>query len=134
MHERRGDLSRSSRDGALGRVKQHIATGYPVAVQVTVVRPGATGELAGLPRFGIGNAAARAVAFTMRPQSRPRHSRYRGASRRRDNKGDPVLGYNQLVDHVGIHGQRSLTEALNKDSLVQQKEYPAESLSKSRES
>ncbi|MQM18820.1 hypothetical protein Taro_051818 [Colocasia esculenta] len=26
--------------------------------------------------------------------------------------------YNQLVDHVGIHGQRRLTEALNKDSLV----------------
>ncbi|MQM19809.1 hypothetical protein Taro_052822 [Colocasia esculenta] len=35
-----------------------------------------------------------------------------------------VLGYNQLVDHVGTHGQRRLTEALNKDSLVQQKEYP----------
>ncbi|MQM08892.1 hypothetical protein Taro_041751 [Colocasia esculenta] len=45
-----------------------------------------------------------------------------------------VSGYNQLVDHVGIHGQRSLTEALNKDSLVQQKEYPTESSSKSRES
>ncbi|MQM16049.1 hypothetical protein Taro_049002 [Colocasia esculenta] len=29
-----------------------------------------------------------------------------------------IQGYNQLVDHVGIHGQRSLTEALNKDSLV----------------
>ncbi|MQL90276.1 hypothetical protein Taro_022864, partial [Colocasia esculenta] len=29
-----------------------------------------------------------------------------------------ALGYNQLVGHVGIHGQRSLTEALNKDSLV----------------
>ncbi|MQM16215.1 hypothetical protein Taro_049169, partial [Colocasia esculenta] len=41
--------------------------------------------------------------------------------------------YNQLVDHVGIHGQRRLTEALNKDSLVRQKEYPTESLSKSRE-
>ncbi|MQM06587.1 hypothetical protein Taro_039414 [Colocasia esculenta] len=35
-----------------------------------------------------------------------------------------VLVYNPLVDHVGIHGQRRLTEALNKDSLVQQKEYP----------
>ncbi|MQM18755.1 hypothetical protein Taro_051750 [Colocasia esculenta] len=43
-------------------------------------------------------------------------------------------GYNQLVDHVGIHGQRRLTEALNKDSLVRQKEYPTESSSKSRES
>ncbi|MQM03175.1 hypothetical protein Taro_035952, partial [Colocasia esculenta] len=42
--------------------------------------------------------------------------------------------YNQLVGHVGIHGQWSLTEALNKDSLVRQKEYPTESLSKSRES
>ncbi|MQL94498.1 hypothetical protein Taro_027154 [Colocasia esculenta] len=45
-----------------------------------------------------------------------------------------VLGYNQLVDHVGIHGQRRLTEALNKDSLVRQKEYPTKSSSKSRES
>ncbi|MQM06249.1 hypothetical protein Taro_039068 [Colocasia esculenta] len=45
-----------------------------------------------------------------------------------------VLGYNQLVDHVGIHGQRRLTEALNKDSLVRQKEHPTESSSKSRES
>ncbi|MQL88199.1 hypothetical protein Taro_020746 [Colocasia esculenta] len=44
-----------------------------------------------------------------------------------------VLGYNQLVDHVGIHGQRRLTEALNKDSLVWQKEYLTESSSKSRE-
>ncbi|MQL94511.1 hypothetical protein Taro_027161 [Colocasia esculenta] len=41
--------------------------------------------------------------------------------------------YNQLFDHVGIHGQRRLTEALNKDSLVRQKEYPTKSLSKSRE-
>ncbi|MQL99452.1 hypothetical protein Taro_032177, partial [Colocasia esculenta] len=41
--------------------------------------------------------------------------------------------YNQLIDHVGIHGQRRLTEALNKDSLVWQKEYPTESSSKSRE-
>ncbi|MQL74518.1 hypothetical protein Taro_006889 [Colocasia esculenta] len=39
-----------------------------------------------------------------------------------------VLGYKQLVDHVGIHGQRRLTEALNKDSLVRWKEYPTESL------
>ncbi|MQL72454.1 hypothetical protein Taro_004794, partial [Colocasia esculenta] len=37
-----------------------------------------------------------------------------------------TLGYNQLVEHVGIHGQRRLTEALNKDSLVWQKEYPTE--------
>ncbi|MQM18453.1 hypothetical protein Taro_051445 [Colocasia esculenta] len=42
--------------------------------------------------------------------------------------------YNRLVDHVGIHGQRRLTEALNKDSLVRRKEYPTESSSKSRES
>ncbi|MQM09626.1 hypothetical protein Taro_042502, partial [Colocasia esculenta] len=41
--------------------------------------------------------------------------------------------YNQLVNHVGTHGQRSLTEALNKDSLVRQKEYLTESSSKSRE-
>ncbi|MQM16331.1 hypothetical protein Taro_049287 [Colocasia esculenta] len=40
--------------------------------------------------------------------------------------------YNRLVDHVGIHGQRRLTEALNKDSLVWQKEYLTESSSKSR--
>ncbi|MQL81853.1 hypothetical protein Taro_014317 [Colocasia esculenta] len=39
---------------------------------------------------------------------------------------------NPLVDHVGIHGQRRLTEALNKESLVRQKEYPMESSSKSR--
>ncbi|MQL68607.1 hypothetical protein Taro_000872 [Colocasia esculenta] len=45
-----------------------------------------------------------------------------------------VLGYNRLVDHVGIHGQRRLTEALNKDLLVRQKKYPTESSSKSRES
>ncbi|MQL98772.1 hypothetical protein Taro_031485, partial [Colocasia esculenta] len=44
-----------------------------------------------------------------------------------------VLGYNQLVDHVGIHGQRRPIEALNKDSLVRQKEYLTESSSKSRE-
>ncbi|MQL98950.1 hypothetical protein Taro_031666 [Colocasia esculenta] len=47
--------------------------------------------------------------------------------------GSQVLGYNQLIDHVGIHGQRRLTEALIKDSLVRQKEYPTESSSKSRE-
>ncbi|MQL85536.1 hypothetical protein Taro_018050, partial [Colocasia esculenta] len=40
--------------------------------------------------------------------------------------------YNRLIDHVGIHGQRRLTEALNKDSLVRQKEYPSKSSSKSR--
>ncbi|MQM04163.1 hypothetical protein Taro_036956 [Colocasia esculenta] len=45
-----------------------------------------------------------------------------------------VLGYNRLVDLVGIHGQRKLMEALNKDLLVRQKEYPTESSSKSRES
>ncbi|MQM18757.1 hypothetical protein Taro_051751 [Colocasia esculenta] len=45
---------------------------------------------------------------------------------------DKVLGYNQLVDHVGIYGQRRLTEVLNNDSLVRQKEYPMESSSKSR--
>ncbi|MQL78095.1 hypothetical protein Taro_010523 [Colocasia esculenta] len=36
-------------------------------------------------------------------------------------------GYNRLVDHVGIHDQRRLTEALDKDSLVRRKEYPMES-------
>ncbi|MQL69266.1 hypothetical protein Taro_001555, partial [Colocasia esculenta] len=49
--------------------------------------------------------------------------------------GVPILyfrGYNPLVDHVGIHGQRRLSEALNKDSLVRQKKYPTESSSKSR--
>ncbi|MQM14452.1 hypothetical protein Taro_047382 [Colocasia esculenta] len=45
-----------------------------------------------------------------------------------------VLGYNRLIDYVRIHGQRRLTETLNKDSLVRQKEYPTESSSKSRES
>ncbi|MQM18394.1 hypothetical protein Taro_051385 [Colocasia esculenta] len=45
-----------------------------------------------------------------------------------------VLGYNQLIDHVGTHEQRRLTAALNKDSLVRQKEYSMESSSKSRES
>ncbi|MQL84197.1 hypothetical protein Taro_016702 [Colocasia esculenta] len=29
-----------------------------------------------------------------------------------------VAGYNRLVDHVGIHDQRRLTEALCKGSLV----------------
>ncbi|MQL93369.1 hypothetical protein Taro_026013 [Colocasia esculenta] len=42
-----------------------------------------------------------------------------------------VLGYNRLIDHVGVHGQKRLTEALNKDSLVRQKEYLTESSSKS---
>ncbi|MQM06892.1 hypothetical protein Taro_039723 [Colocasia esculenta] len=50
------------------------------------------------------------------------------------NREYQEIGYNQLVDHVGIHGQRRLTEALNKDSLVRQKEDPTESSSKSRES
>ncbi|MQM10076.1 hypothetical protein Taro_042964 [Colocasia esculenta] len=45
-----------------------------------------------------------------------------------------VLGYNRIVDHVGIHAQRRLTEALNKNSLVRWKENPTESSSKSRES
>ncbi|MQM15760.1 hypothetical protein Taro_048711 [Colocasia esculenta] len=40
---------------------------------------------------------------------------------------DRVLGYNRLVDHVGIHDQRRLTEALCKGSLVRRKEYPTES-------
>ncbi|MQL69533.1 hypothetical protein Taro_001802, partial [Colocasia esculenta] len=47
-------------------------------------------------------------------------------------RSDVIQGYNRLVDHVGIHGQRRLTEVLNKDSLVRQKEYPTESSSKSR--
>ncbi|MQL88382.1 hypothetical protein Taro_020940 [Colocasia esculenta] len=46
---------------------------------------------------------------------------------RRDSRVQPAR-------HVGIYGQRRLTEALNKDSLVWQKEYPTESSSKSRES
>ncbi|MQL99143.1 hypothetical protein Taro_031863 [Colocasia esculenta] len=45
-----------------------------------------------------------------------------------------ISRYNQLIGHVGIHGQGSLTEALNKDSLVRQKEYLTKSLSKSRKS
>ncbi|MQL72628.1 hypothetical protein Taro_004969 [Colocasia esculenta] len=48
-------------------------------------------------------------------------------------KPQQFKGYNQLIDHVGTHGQRRLTEALNKDSLVRQKDYPTESSSKSRE-
>ncbi|MQL85077.1 hypothetical protein Taro_017592 [Colocasia esculenta] len=51
----------------------------------------------------------------------------------RASESSNELGYNQLIDHVGIHGQRRLTEALNKDSLVRQKEYLTESSSKSRE-
>ncbi|MQL70329.1 hypothetical protein Taro_002642 [Colocasia esculenta] len=47
-------------------------------------------------------------------------------------RSDVIQGYNWLVHHVGIHGQRRLTEALNKDSLVRQKEYLTESLSKRR--
>ncbi|MQL74403.1 hypothetical protein Taro_006755 [Colocasia esculenta] len=38
-----------------------------------------------------------------------------------------IAGYNRLVDHVGIHDQRRLTEALCKGSLVRRKEYPTES-------
>ncbi|MQM08923.1 hypothetical protein Taro_041781 [Colocasia esculenta] len=56
-----------------------------------------------LCRDGPENAAYRAIAFS---GSEPELER------------EKVLGYNQLVDHVGIHGQRSLTEALSKDSLV----------------
>ncbi|MQL78787.1 hypothetical protein Taro_011229 [Colocasia esculenta] len=82
IRRRRGCQSRSCRDEAHGRVKQRIATGYPVAVQVAVVRPGAIGEPAGLAWFGDGNAAVRPVAFMTRPKSRPRHSCYRGVSRR----------------------------------------------------
>ncbi|MQM13207.1 hypothetical protein Taro_046132, partial [Colocasia esculenta] len=37
------------------------------------------------------------------------------------------IGYNRLVDHVGIHDQRRLTEALCKGSLVRRKEYLTES-------
>ncbi|MQL71768.1 hypothetical protein Taro_004117, partial [Colocasia esculenta] len=58
---------------------------------VAVVRPGATGEPAGLARFGIGNAAVKPVAFMTRRRGLPRHSCYRGASRRRDNRGGPVF-------------------------------------------
>ncbi|MQL87412.1 hypothetical protein Taro_019940 [Colocasia esculenta] len=56
---------------------------------VAVVRAGATGEPAGLAWFGFGNTAARPVAFMTRPVGRPRHSSYRGVSRRRDNRGGP---------------------------------------------
>ncbi|MQL73536.1 hypothetical protein Taro_005898, partial [Colocasia esculenta] len=58
---------------------------------VAVVRPGATGEPAGLARFENWNAAVRPVAFMTRRGSLPRHSCYRGASRRRDNRGGPTL-------------------------------------------
>ncbi|MQL71014.1 hypothetical protein Taro_003332 [Colocasia esculenta] len=37
----------------------------------------------------VGNAVARPVAFMTRPEGRPRHSSYRGVSRRRDNRGGP---------------------------------------------
>ncbi|MQL69515.1 hypothetical protein Taro_001816 [Colocasia esculenta] len=33
-------------------------------------------------------------------------------------RSDVIQGYNQLVDHVGIHDQRRLTEVLCKGSLV----------------
>ncbi|MQM00764.1 hypothetical protein Taro_033506 [Colocasia esculenta] len=42
-------------------------------------------------------------------------------------RSDVIQGYNRLVDHVGIHDQRRLTEALCKGSLVRRKEYPTES-------
>ncbi|MQM04162.1 hypothetical protein Taro_036957 [Colocasia esculenta] len=71
-----------------------------------------------LCRDGLVNTAYRAIAFI---GSAPESDRDKNR-------------YNQLVGHVGIHGQRRLTEALNKDSLVWQKEYPTESSSKSRES
>ncbi|MQM00994.1 hypothetical protein Taro_033738 [Colocasia esculenta] len=38
-----------------------------------------------------------------------------------------AVGYNRLVDHVGIHDERRLTESLCKGSLVRRKEYPMES-------
>ncbi|MQM00741.1 hypothetical protein Taro_033482 [Colocasia esculenta] len=38
-----------------------------------------------------------------------------------------ITRYNRLIDHVGIHDQRRLTEALCKGSLVRRKEYPTES-------
>ncbi|MQL69647.1 hypothetical protein Taro_001944 [Colocasia esculenta] len=57
------------------------------SVQVAVVRPGATGEPAGLAWFGSRNAAARPIAFMTRPEGLPRHSCYRGVSRRRDIRG-----------------------------------------------
>ncbi|MQL84951.1 hypothetical protein Taro_017466 [Colocasia esculenta] len=54
------------------------------------------------------------------------------ASKEMEGLVETLQRYNPLVDHVGIHGQRRLTEALNKDSLVRRKEYPTESSSKSR--
>ncbi|MQL70354.1 hypothetical protein Taro_002665 [Colocasia esculenta] len=42
-------------------------------------------------------------------------------------RSDVIEGYNRLVDHMGIHDQRRLTEALCKGSLVRRKEYPTES-------
>ncbi|MQL75789.1 hypothetical protein Taro_008148 [Colocasia esculenta] len=57
-----------------------------------------------------------AVVYGWRPLRVPSRMRLTLGSR----------GYNQLVDHVGIHGQRRLTEALSKDSLVRQKEYLTE--------
>ncbi|MQL98313.1 hypothetical protein Taro_031018, partial [Colocasia esculenta] len=65
-----------------------------------------------------------------RPSFKPTELRRRHTLCRIGNQ--KVFGYNWLVDHVGIHGQRRLTEALNKDSLVRQKEYRTESSSKSR--
>ncbi|MQL84541.1 hypothetical protein Taro_017049 [Colocasia esculenta] len=43
-------------------------------------------------------------------------------------------GYNRLIDHVGIHDQRRLTEALCKSSLVRRKEYPTESSPQAKKS
>ncbi|MQL70062.1 hypothetical protein Taro_002354 [Colocasia esculenta] len=40
---------------------------------------------------------------------------------------EDLRGYNRIVDHVGIHDQRRLMEALCKGSLVRRKEYPTES-------
>ncbi|MQL94747.1 hypothetical protein Taro_027408 [Colocasia esculenta] len=45
-----------------------------------------------------------------------------------------IAGYNRLVDHVGIHDQRRLTEALCKSSLVRRKEYPTESSPQAKKS
>ncbi|MQL90136.1 hypothetical protein Taro_022722 [Colocasia esculenta] len=89
LRRRRGCPSRPFSNGAHGRVTHGVATGYLVAVLAAAVRPGATGEPAGLARFGFGNAAVRPVAFMTRPEGRPRHSCYRGVSCRRDNRGSP---------------------------------------------
>ncbi|MQL86872.1 hypothetical protein Taro_019401 [Colocasia esculenta] len=56
---------------------------------VAMGRPGATGESVGLAWFGVGNAAARLVAFMTWPEGRPRPPCYRGVSRRRDIRGGP---------------------------------------------